>query len=214
MTAGHGPGIGRDQARELARRELARSIYRPSLPYRLWHDVLNWLSSPGGLGSWGVLALAIVVLAAIGVTAALVGSARRSRRIPGQPLLGDRPRSADDYRAAAERLAAAGDYGSAIAERVRAIAADLEARATLPPGPARTAIELAAAAGRVYPAAAAELTAAAHLFDEVRYGGRPGSERGYLRVSELDNSLRAAAARSVSRRTVAAAGPFSAGSSP
>lgn len=209
MTSG-GPLIGRNQARQLARRELARSMYRPSLPSRLWHDLLRWLSGPSGsLSWWGVLALALVVVAAIGVTMALLGSARTSRRLAGRPVLGDRPRQADDYRAAAERLAAAGNYGAATAERVRAIAASLEARGVLPPGPARTATELAAAAGRAFPAAAEELTAAAHLFDEVRYGGRPGSAAGYSRVTELDNSLRAAvsASRPVLRRAVASAGP-------
>lgn len=194
MTSQGGPGIGRDHARELARRELARSIYRPSLAYRWWHDVTHWLSAVGGgLNVWGVLALAVIVLAAIAVTVAMLGPARTGRRLPGRAVLGDRPRHADDYRAAADRLAATGDYSAAIAERVRAIAADLEARGVLPPGPARTAIELAAAAGRAFPAMADELTAAAHSFDEVRYGGRPGSEGAYARVKDLDISLRAAA---------------------
>lgn len=215
---GSGPGIGRDHARELARRELARSIYQPSLLSRWWHDLLHWLSPPdGGLSWWGVLALAIVVLATVGVAVGLLGSARTSSRLSGRPVIGDRPRRADDYRAAAERLAAAGDFGAAIVERVRAIATSLEARGVLPPGPARTAIELAAAAGRAFPAAADELTAAAHLFDEVRYGGRPGTEQGYARVRDLDSSLRTATAAThpVPRRTVAAtahpAGPPSAG---
>jgi hypothetical protein len=189
-----GPDIGRVHARELARRELARSIYRPSLLSRWWHDITHWLSSAGGgLNAWGVLALAVIVLALIAVTVAVLGPARTGRRRPGQAVLGDQPRHADDYRAAADRLAAARDYSAAIAERVRAIAADLEARGVLPPGPARTAIELATAAGHAFPALADELTAAAHLFDEVRYGGRPGSERAYMRVRDLDISLRSAA---------------------
>jgi len=209
MTAG-GPLIGRNQARQLARRELARPMYQPSLLSRWWHDLTHWLSGSGGhLSWWGVLALAVVVIAAIGLAVALLGSARTSKRQPGRPVLGDRPRRADDYRAAAERLAAAGDYGAAIAERVRAIAATLEERGVLPPAPARTATELADAAGRAFPARAAELTATAQLFDEVRYGGRPGSEPGYARVRDLDNSLRAAisATPPVLRRVVAAAAP-------
>jgi hypothetical protein len=189
-----GPGIGRDHARELARRELARSIYQPSLVSRWWHDASHWFSSVnGGLSVWGVLALAVIVLAAIAVAVAVLGPARTGRRVPSQAVLGDRPRHADDYRAGADRLAAAGDYGAAIIDRVRAIAADLEAREVLPPGPARTAIELASDAGRAFPAMADGLTTAAHLFDEVRYGGRPGSERAYARVRDLDISLRAAA---------------------
>lgn len=194
MSSQGGPGIGRDHARELARRELARSIYRPSLASRWWHDITHWFSSvSGGLNVWGVLTLAVIVLAAIAVTVAVLGPARTGRRVPGRAVLGDWPRHADDYRAAADRLAATGDYRAAIAERVRAIAADLETRGVLPPGPGRTAIELASDAGRAFPAMADELTAAAHLFDEVRYGGRPGNERAYARVKDLDMSLRAAA---------------------
>ena len=201
------PGISRDHARELARRELARSIYQPSLLVRWWHDITSWFSSvDGGLNVWGVLALAVIVLAAIAVMVAILGPARTGRRVPGRAILGDRPRHADDYRAAADRLAAAADYRAAIADRVRAIAADLEARGVLPPGPARTAVELAWDAGRAFPAMADELTAAARLFDEVRYGGRPGSERAYARVRDLDVSLRAAAPAAA---TQSAAAPWS-----
>jgi hypothetical protein len=212
MTGG-GPLVGRSQARQLARHELARSMYQPSLLSRWWHDITHWLSGRGGgLSWWGVLALAIVVLAAIAVTIALLGSARTSRRLPARPVLGERPRRAEDSRAAAERLAAAGDYGAAIVERVRAIAAALEARRVLPPGPARTATELADAAGRAFPSAAADLQSAMHLFDEVRYGGRPGTEQGYALVRDLDNTLLAATA--VTRQAVADAlprGPMNAG---
>jgi Domain of unknown function (DUF4129) len=219
MSGHGGPGIGRDHARELARRELARSIYQPSLVSRWWHDLTHWFSSvDGGLNVWGVLALAVIVLAVIAVTVAVLGPARTGRRLPGRAVLGDRPRHADDYRAAADRLSAAGAYRAAIAERVRAIAADLEARGVLPPGPARTAIELACDAGRAFPAMADELTAAAHVFDEVRYGGRPGSERAYARVKDLDVSLRVAAPAAATQSAAARwsstmATPASSGSS-
>jgi hypothetical protein len=212
MTGSGGPGVGRDQARELARRELARSIYQPSPLSRLWHDITQWFSSAdGGLNVWGVLALAVIVLATVAVAVAMLGPARTGRRLPGRAVLGDRPRHADDYRAAADRLAADGDYGAAIAERVRAIAADMEARGVLPPAPARTASELSASAGRAFPAAESELTAAAHLFDEVRYGGRAGSERAYARVADLDNTLRAATPATAARVPAAASGPVSSG---
>lgn len=211
MSGQGGPGIGRDHARELARHELARAIYQPP---RWWNDVTHWLSSvDGGLNVWGVLALAVIVLAAIAVTVAVLGPARTGRRRPGRAVLGDRPRHADDYRAAADRLAAAGDYRVAIVERVRAIAADLEGRGVLPPGPARTAIELARAASRAFPALAGELNAAAQLFDEVRYGGRPGSEAAYARVRDLDVSLRAAVPAAATQPTAAAVTAASPGSS-
>lgn len=201
MNGQGGPGIGRDHARELARRELARSIYQPP---RWWHDITHWLSSvDGGLNVWGVLALAVIVLAAIAVAVAVLGPARTGRQRPRRAVLDSRPRHADDYRAAADRLAAAGDYRAAIVERVRAIAADLEARGALPLGPARTAVELASDAGRAFPAMAPELAAAAHLFDEVRYGGRPGNGQAYARVKDLDISLRAAAPTAVTQPAAA-----------
>jgi hypothetical protein len=111
-------------------------------------------------------------------------------------VIGGRPRTAAEYRRAAEQLAASGNYQEAIAERVRAIAADLEAREILLAKPARTADELAAEAALAFPAEAGELAAAARLFDDVRYGGRPGSQAGYARVRGLDGRLASAAPES------------------
>src|SRR5262249_4723405 len=148
-------GIGRDQARELARRELARSIYRPSLLSRWWHDILRWLGSLNGPGepNW----LAVAVLAAVLVLTAFVAfywlrSPRASRRGRGAPVIPGSPRPAADYRRSAEQLAAVGNYQEAIIELVRAIAADLEAREILLARPARTADELAAEAAAAFPA--------------------------------------------------------------
>jgi hypothetical protein len=194
MTSASGPGIGRDQARELARHELARSIYRPSLLSRWWHDILRWLGGIRGPGEPNFLALgvlgAVVVLAALAAFYWL-GAPSASRRT-GEPVIGSRPRSAAEYRQAAEQLAASGNYREAIAELVRAIAADLEAREILLAKPARTADELAAEAALVFPAETGELAAVARLFDDVRYGGRPGSQAGYARVQSLDGRLASA----------------------
>jgi ribosomal protein L17 len=207
VISASGPGIGRDQARELARRELARSMYRPSLLSRWWHDILRWLDGLRGPGepNW----LAVAVLAAVVVLAALAafywsGSPSASRRDRGEPVIGGRPRTAAEYRRAAEQLAVSGNYQEAIAELVRAIAADLEAREILLAKPARTADELAAEAALAFPAESAELAAVARLFDEVRYGGRPGSQAGYVRVQRLDNRLVATAPEP--RTTLATAG--------
>jgi hypothetical protein len=210
MTSAGGPGVGRDQARELARRELARSIYRPSLLSRWWHDVTRWLSSvfhpaQGGEPNWLVIAVLVVVVAL--AAAALffwLGSPSASRRQSGEPVIRGRPRTADDYRRSAEKLAATGNYQEAIAELVRAIAADLEGRQILLAKPARTADELAAEATVAFPAESGELAAVARLFDEVRYGGRPGSQAGYERAQSLDSRLASAAPES--RTDLATAG--------
>jgi Domain of unknown function (DUF4129) len=210
MMSASGPGISRDHARELARRELARSIYRPSLLSRWWHDIQRWLASVlstnrAGEPNW----LAVAVLAVVVILAALaafywLGSPSASRRGRAEPVIGGRPRTAAEYRRAAQQLAASRKYPEAIAELVRAIAADLEAREILLAKPARTADELAAEAALAFPAEADELAAAVRLFDEVRYGGRPGSQAGYARVQSLDSRLASAAPEA--RTDLAAAG--------
>ena len=195
-----GPGIGRIPARKLARDELARSIYRPSWFARVLRDIENWLASlvssgPAGRPSWwAILVLSIIVLAAVAAVLYWLGPARLTTRLRGRPVIGDRTRTAADYRAAADGLAAAGNYQAAVIERVRAIAAELEASGILLPRPARTAAELAAETGTVFPAEAAGLTTAARLFDEARYGGRAGSAAGYAEVAGVDLRLQAAAA--------------------
>jgi Domain of unknown function (DUF4129) len=194
--AATGPGglIGRRAARELARRELSKSVYQPSS----WQRIIDWLnrlfnsatsSVPGGWWSAVALAVAAVLL----ITAVLLWvRPARARRAASPAVLTGRPRSAADYRRSAETLAAAGDYSQAIVERVRAIAAELAERGIVPARPGRTAHELAEEAAAELPAHAAELRSVMRLFDDIRYGDRPGSEPGYRRASQLDGVLRSA----------------------
>jgi hypothetical protein len=145
--------------------------------------------------------VAVAVLAVVVVLGAFalfywLGSPSASRRNRAVPVIGGRPRTAAEYRRSGEQLAASGNYREAIAELVRAIATDLEAREILLVKPARTADELAAEAAAAFPAESGELAAVARLFDEVRYGGRPGSEAGYARVRSLDSRLETAAPKS------------------
>ncbi|WP_433420460.1 DUF4129 domain-containing protein [Microtetraspora malaysiensis] len=192
--------LGRDEAGQEAAKELLRSGYQQeSLVDRLWRHLTQLLgdlfdSAPGGRAG-GVVALIVIVVALVLLAALLVWSLRRvsrSRRAVEEGLLGGAVRTAAEHRAEAERLAAAGSWAEAIRERLRAIARDLEERAVLSPMPGRTAAELAADAGRVLPAHAAALTAAARLFDDVTYGEAPGSREGYAGVAELDGRLAAA----------------------
>jgi len=196
LTAG--PLVGRSQGNQLARRELARAIYHPSFLSRLAARFVNWLESlalhgPGGSLNWlsvtllgiGVLAL----LALLGAAGYIAGSARVGRRYRAAVVEG-RLMSAAEHRSSADAFAAAGDYPSAIIERVRAIAVDLESRQILPPRPGRTAAELGAEAAGAIPAEATALGHATRLFDDVRYGGRPGSQAGYEQVRDLDLRIR------------------------
>jgi hypothetical protein len=180
----------------VARRELARAIYHPSLLSRLAARFVTWIESlilhtPGGSVNWlAVALLGIGVLALLGAVGYIAGSARVDRRYRTAVVEG-RPMSAAEHRSAADGFAAAGDYGSAIIERVRAIAVDLESRQILPPRPGRTAAELGAETALAIPGEATALGHATRLFDDVRYGGRPGSQAGYQQVRDLDLRIRA-----------------------
>ena len=192
------PGVSRSRAQQLARHELARPMYKPSLAARIWHDIGHWLSSLAGTSatgstSWvGPILVTVVIVAVLAALLYLAGPVRRTRRAGNGPVLQGHPLTAGEHRATADRLAAAGDYQAAIIERVRAIATELESRLVLPPRPGRTAAELAAEAGQAIPAEAALLTAAAGLFNDVRYGGRPGALPGYEQVRDLDLRVQAA----------------------
>ncbi len=192
--------IGRQAGQRLARQELAE------IPW--WQRILNWFGHAGNAvpkGWFGLIVLAVLATVAVGVALAWVRPAR-SRRRQDRAVLTGTVRTAADYRASAERLAAAGDYTEAIIERVRAIAAELEERAILRPRPGRTADELAAEAGHHVPGVAADLTTAARLFDEVRYGGRAGTQAGYAWVTRADSQVQEARVSTAEMAQVAEAG--------
>jgi hypothetical protein len=172
-------------------------MYKPSVLARIWQDVQHWLASlgggsaSGGSGWTGPLVVILVVVALLGVVLYQTGPVSRAKLPRRGPVLQGRPMTADEHRAMAESRAAAGDFRSAIIERIRAIAADAEARQLVPPRPGRTAAELAAETSRVIPAESASLAQAARLFDDVRYGGRAGSQPGYAQVRDLDARIQA-----------------------
>jgi hypothetical protein len=200
---GGAPAIGRGAAQRLARAELAKAIYhqQPSLTERVLAAIARFLDRlfqagngvPGGW--WSVVALAaIAVLLASGIIA-WIGPVARSRRAGAPLAAAGPPRTAAGHRAAAERMASSGSYAAAIVECVRAIAAELEERAVLPPRGGRTADEFAGEAGQALPGHAEALQRAALLFDDVCYGQRDGSADGYQQVRDLDARIRASAGR-------------------
>ncbi|MRH86268.1 DUF4129 domain-containing protein [Nocardia sp. SYP-A9097] len=101
--------------------------------------------------------------------------------VPPEPALG--PAAA--HLAAAEDAARRADFGTALRERYRAVTRGLEQRGILQEQRARTARETAQAATAVLPEAT-ELPSAAHSFDEIVYGGRPGAEAEYRRLEQAD----------------------------
>jgi hypothetical protein len=204
--AGQPPEIGRRAAQQLARRELARPLYRESFWTRFWNWVarqLNHLvhatgSLPGGWWSSVALVAALVLIIA-GITFWLRPAGVRRTRSAAVLTVADL--SARDHRELASRHAADGDFGLAIVEQVRAVAVTVEDRGLLAAQPGRTADELAAQAGRVLPALASQLTAAAVLFDDVMYGGRAGTAAWYETVRALDDAVLAAPATSPAAAT-------------
>lgn len=193
------PGIGRRAAGQLARSELSKPAYHrhPSVTERVLGDVLGWLARiyhtagtlPGGW--WGAVALAgiaVIVAATVLFHMGPIAAPARGRR-PMAPHGGSL--GASGHREQAHLLAQDGEYGAALCECLRAIAAELDERGVLVPRSGRTADEFAEEAGLALPAHADALREAARRFDEVRYGKRAGTQAGYARLSELDTWIRA-----------------------
>ncbi len=207
--------VGRRAGQQLARTELSKAIYHPSVPWsvRLERWIVRILNAAGQAvpgGWWALVALAALVVIAAAVVLARIGPVARSRPRAQDPILSGAPLSARDHRQNAERLAGAGDFTAAIIESVRAIAAELEERSILPPRLGRTADELAAEASGRMPTQASGFRDAARLFDDVRYGDRAGTADGYQRLRDLDAGIRAARpAVSAAPQAGATAGPVS-----
>jgi Domain of unknown function (DUF4129) len=218
--------VSRSEGQRLARAELSKSIYHPSVPLlqRITQDihnaldkVLNPVHLAGPSGSWwAVIALIVLLVLAVAAVLIWIGPVGRRGRGGAGAVLSAMRLSSRDHRERAERMAAAGDFTAAVIESVRAVAMELEERGVLVPRTGRTAAELAAEAGARLPGHAAGLRQAARLFDDVMYGGRDGTAEGYQQVRDLDESIRAA--RPVSDAAVAdaevplagaAAGPVS-----
>ncbi|WP_067487176.1 DUF4129 domain-containing protein [Actinomadura hibisca] len=203
--------IGRDEARELARRELDKPIYqrdKPSWLERAWDSFSDWLRElfqrtaqpeAHGSGAMGWVSWVVIIVLLLAAVALVVWLMRGGRNVRSaqDALLDDAPSSALDHRAEAERLAATGAWPQAIRERLRALARDLEERAILAPRPGRTADELAAEAGEALPDLAGDLAAAVRIFDDVWYGDRPGSAPAYEQVKAVDDRVRAARPRAL-----------------
>ncbi|MBA9007888.1 MULTISPECIES: DUF4129 domain-containing protein [Thermomonospora] len=200
--------IGREEARDLARRELDKGIYHrdePSWLERAWREFDAWLdellrqatnpTAPGEGGGWVSLLVVVLLLAAAVALLAWLMHGRWNIRSRRPPLLEEQPSTAADHRTAAERHAAAGQWAEAIRERLRAIARDLEERVILEPRPGRTADELAAEAGAALPDHAERLRDGVRIFDDVWYGDRPGTGEGYATLVALDEALRSAKPR-------------------
>ncbi|MFG1703562.1 DUF4129 domain-containing protein [Nonomuraea sp. M3C6] len=193
--------IDREEAARRAVQELLKPGYeKESLFDELYRRVTQFMgdlvdAATGGGTAGGMIASVVIVLILLGVIMLISWQLRRTvrrRRLVVGGLFGERAMSAAEHRQVAERLAAEGHWTEAIQERLRAIARDLEERALVDGMPGRTADELAAEAAVALPGFAAELAAAARSFDDVTYGGVPGTRDAYETMSRLDERLRQA----------------------
>jgi len=187
-------GDARNQlAEELARAEYAQARPNPLLGFLddLWQGFLSWFEGLNGLGAnWGT---AVVLAAAVALVllAVAVVRPRLNRRAPvPEPGLGLSPRlAAADYRARAERAAAAGDWSAACVERFRALVLAAEERTLLDPQPGRTAFEATGRLGSLFPEQAVDLARAATLFNALRYGDRRATAAEHAALASLDDAL-------------------------
>lgn len=201
VLAGVPVELGRHDAARAAHEELSKQVYqqdRPGLVQRalgwLYHHLVQLLdnaagASPGGYA--GLAALLLLVLAAVVALRFGLGPVRGSDRA-STALFGGRPRTAAEHRASAVAHEAAGRYAEAVRDRLRAIVTSLEERTLLEPRPGRTADEAAADAGAVVPDCAADLRAAARVFDDIWYGGRPATPANAEALRRLDERVRSA----------------------
>lgn len=195
--------LDRDEARELAERELADPRYDSEPP--LLQRIIEWLDdvlgellgAAGGAlsGAAGLAVLALVVLLAALIVFFRIGPPSR-RGVRREDVFGpDERRTAASHRSAADAAAAESRWADAVVERYRAVVATLEERSILDPRPGRTAHEAAAEAGALLPEAAERLAAGADTFDAVHYGGHAAAAADDRRLRELDDAVRRARPR-------------------
>jgi hypothetical protein len=186
-------------AHDWLRHELDGSEYRPSLVERFWHAVQDLFdrvrdATVGGGGFHPLVAgVALVLLVLLG---AFVLS-----RLRANPLAGGEDRSvfagsrmsAADHRALAAQALDGEDWGTAVVESTRALAAGLFERGLVVEDTGATADEIAARAGQVFPQTRERLARAALVFDETMYGDRAADRGRAHEVTDLEQELRSAA---------------------
>jgi hypothetical protein len=193
-----------DRVREAVREVLARPEFRP--PDRpLLNRVLDWLleqlgrvlAELGASGAGGIVGLAVLALALLGVgllaarfSRGLTPSREVAAALPGAPR-----RSAAGWRAEAEAHERAGEWRPAVRCRYRALVAELAARGLVDEVPGRTAGEYRGEVRRNLPVAAADFAGATELFELAWYGHGDTGAPEAARLRDLSGRvLRQAAA--------------------
>ena len=185
--------LGREEARELARRELTDPSYDAEPP--LVQQVVEWvieriqdlISRTAGVLSGSVALRLLVVVLGLVIAVVLLRMGPLARRgTRSDPLFPAERRTAAEYRAAAEAAASRQDWSTAVIERYRAVVVGFEERGLLDPRPGRTADEAAAEAGAVLPGLVHDLTRGSVTFDGLRYGGHAATPADDALMRHLD----------------------------
>ena len=198
--AGDLPAPTRDpeRVREAVREVLARPEFRPpdrTLLQRAWDWLFEQagrlLAELGASGAGGIVGLAVLALALLGIG---LLAARFSRGMTRSPevraaVAGARRRPAADWRAEAEANERAGAWRAAVRCRYRALVAELAARGLVDEVPGRTAGEYRGEVRRNLPDAAADFAGATELFELAWYGRGETGTREASRVRELSGRV-------------------------
>lgn len=189
--------IGRDQARDLAERELLDPVYANAEP-PWWQKVASWAMEKVGdlldrVGDATGNLLWLIVLGAVGALVTFVvirriGGVQRTG-VGAREVFSDALLTANDHRSLAQAAAGREDWSGAVRESFRAIVRQLEERGALDIRPGRTADEAAHDAGVRFAELRVDLERAARTFDEVVYGARPATADEYRTLLDLDRRL-------------------------
>lgn len=192
--------------RRLLADELSRPQYSPdeSPLRRAVRLVVDWFlgifdgATGGPISFWWSAVVAVAVVALLGLlgwTLLRLEPARRAGRAGGGGVFDEPGISADDYRHRARAARASGDYGAAVVDGFRALAAGAVERFVVDDSPGATAREIARSLASAFPIEAGPLEGAAGVFDAARYGDQGADAADADAVLALEDRLRTATAR-------------------
>lgn len=198
-------------ARRWLRERLARGEFGDA-EQSWWQQFQEWvrdlLLTSGGVPAPAAIGVIVVVVVIAVVVIVLVTGPARLASPTGTggtgAVFGDERVDAQTHRRRAEEFAAAQQWDVAIREATRALIRALAERMLVDSRPGLTADEAAREASDRLPELGARLVATATLFDEVMFGGRPGTQAGYAAVRALDDD---AARATPTRLMVGVGGP-------
>ena len=183
-----------DTAHDWLRRELSRSEYQESLSERFsrWFNNLidDLAAATQGHGLSPAAALVLLALLAGGI--ALVLSRLRANPAPvgaSAAVFTEARQTADEHRRRANTALQQGEWGEAVVEAVRALAAGLVERGLMPEQSGVTVHEISTRAAELFPREVLRVEALSFVFDETRYGDRPADERQAREGVELEREL-------------------------